>query len=96
MIDNVFMMDPSNSEALWEGPPIPGPLGGYYHTAADAVITRSTILGAANDRRTAIEDSELYASDSNHTDLGGNTTLATRPAPPTTPTHGQLDAIWAP
>jgi hypothetical protein len=96
MIDNVFMMDPSNSQALWAGPPIGGSLGGYFHTTADAVITNSTVLGSAHSDRTAIGDSELHRANSNHTDLGGNTTLASRPTPPATPTPAQLDSIWAP
>jgi hypothetical protein len=96
ILTNVFVMTPGYSEQLWQGPTIPGPLDGYYHTTADAVITGSTILGAANDRRTAIGDSELYGADSNHTNLGGNTTLASPPPPPAIPTHAQLDAIWSP
>jgi hypothetical protein len=96
LITNAFLMSPGYSEQLWQGAPIGGPLDGYYHTTATAVITDSTILGAAANSRTQIGDSELYSSGSNHTNLGGNITLASLPTPPAMPTHTQLDSVWSP
>jgi len=95
-LDNCYLPEPSEANALWPGPGTIS-LGGYHWIAAGADVTNSTVLGSANNSIfvVTISDSELWNA-TGYTDGGGNTILGVKPIPPLAPTHEQLDAIWSP
>jgi hypothetical protein len=93
--NNVFVMSPSYANQLWSGPGRIS-LGGYFHTTAVAEFRNSTLVGGNHpDLTVSVRDSELFDAGP-IVDMGGNTILSQRPAPPPAPTHEELDAIWSP
>jgi hypothetical protein len=94
--DNVYLSSPSHANTLWPGP---GTLNFSqpYHTTGVSDFHNSTIIGGNHPSFFInIWDSELYDAGSAWNDMGGNTVLDERPAPPLVPTHEELDAIWSP
>jgi hypothetical protein len=93
--DNVWIASPSDATKLWPGP---GSInfGQPFHTTAAAEYSNSTIIGPGHlDSSIRVWDSELYEFPT-AIDMGGNTILTQRVAPPPVPSHEQLDAIWSP